>query len=180
MALSDADRLQMIAIALMKHSTVTAGGWPPPALTPPEYGGTQPFTIAPVFVPGYAQDKLFLIITQRGENTFAELKAGETISFQSGSLRIMAFYIWNGALSRAFVGKYESGISFFDVINLLRAWLPTVQRTNTVLTDTYSIYIPTPRNIIFADIINLEELFIPTMQYTNLMLTDTWSWAVGS
>lgn len=137
MALSDADRLQMIAIALMKHSTVTAGGWPPPALNPPEYGGTQPFTIAPVFVPGYAQDKLFLIITQRGENAFAELKAGETMSVQSGSVRIMAFYIWNGALSRAFVGEYESGISFFDVINLEELIIPTMQYTNLVLTDNW-------------------------------------------
>jgi hypothetical protein len=140
MALTDAERLNMITIALMKHSTVTAGGWPPPALSPATYGGVNPFSIEPVFVPGYTQDKLFLIITNfvDGQDTFTELKAGETLNFSSGSYRILAFYLWNGALSRAFVGLYNSGISFADVITLLRAYLPTTQKSNTEISDSWA------------------------------------------
>lgn len=140
MALTDAERLNMITIALMKHSTVTAGGWPPPALSPATYGGVNPFSIEPVFVPGYTQDKLFLIITNfvDGQDTFTELKAGETLNFSSGSYRILAFYLWNGALSRAFVGLYNSGISFADVINLPYPHLPTTQRLGTDISDNWT------------------------------------------
>lgn len=176
MALTDAERLNMITIALMKHSTVTAGGWPPPALSPATYGGVNPFSIEPVFVPGYAQDKLFLIISSNDQDTFTELKAGETLNFSSGSYRILAFYLWNGALSRAFVGLYNSGISDADVITLLRAYLPTAQRVRTQISDTHSIFIAPHEKTVFQDSILLSKCTLPTTQYTEMSITDDWAW----